>query len=273
MTLFETVDHIVDEYYPWAKPHGQNAWDKSTAPSDTLGQPAPDTLGQPAPTGTLGQPAPTDTLGQPAPSGQLGQGFQPVDQLGQPLPSLDAAPAPTDPVPAPTDPVTTPLGNFESFDLKVSNRRALPDSLQRISLLLDVTVNTAEVEHWCAINFQETSDLDNYIIHFHFNNYDQPIHFTQKYQKHWTQNASATTFTLKQASYEQSGLRKLRVAINWSDAEETYIFSFLGEDGQWLTHKYAPGYEIKYVYYNGWKHGEAPIFNDLRVTPLPALPK
>lgn len=89
MTLLSTIDQIVDEWYPWAKPHGQNAWDK-------------------------------DQLGRPAPDNTLGQGFQPKNELGQPLPLLDAPPAPPAPKDETTDPVK-PKGNFQTFAMPVSN--------------------------------------------------------------------------------------------------------------------------------------------------------
>ncbi|KAF3178497.1 hypothetical protein TWF225_010086 [Orbilia oligospora] len=268
MTVAGVVDQIVDEFYPWAKPHGQNSWDK-------------DQLGQPKPDDTLGQPKPDDSLGQPAPTGRpLGQGFQPTDELGQPLPSLDAPPAQEAPKSETTDPVK-PKGSFTTFGMPVSNVRALPDDLDRISIVLDATVTPNNVEHYTAINFMTTLDpeakyLETYIIHVRFENYDAPIHFTQKIQKRWTQNASVTNFTLKQASYDSSGTRKLRIVVNHvkEDDVDTYIFSFLSEDGQWLTHKFQPGYKIDHIYrYGSRTAGDCAVNNDLTVTPLPGLPQ
>ncbi|KAK6350524.1 hypothetical protein TWF718_003715 [Orbilia javanica] len=263
MTLPTVVDQIIDEFYPWAKPHGQNAWDK-------------DQLGQPAPEGSLGQPAPEGALGQPAPGDTLGQGL--TNELGQPLPSLDAPPAPP-PKDEGSEPVK-PKGNFETFGVPVSNVRALPDDLDRISLVLDVTITPHSVEHYAAINFMATVDpdasfLESYIIHMRFDDYDAPIHFTQKIKRVWTPNASATDFTLKQASYDYGKDRRLRIVVNHveEDGVDTYIFSFLSEDGQWLTHKFQPGYKITHLYRYGWKHaGECALDNDLLVTPLPGFP-
>ncbi|RVD81922.1 uncharacterized protein DFL_009769 [Arthrobotrys flagrans] len=211
MTLLSTIDQIVDEWYPWAKPHGQNAWDK-------------------------------DQLGRPAPDNTLGQGFQPKNELGQPLPLLD--------------------------------------DLDRISIVLDATVTPHNVEHYTAINFMTTLDpdpskyLETYIIHMRFDNYDANIHFTQKIKRGWTQNASVTNFTLKQASYDYYGTRKLRIVVNHTkeDDVDTYIFSFLSEDGQWLTHKFQSGYKIDHIYRYGSKTaGDCALNNDLTITPLPGF--
>lgn len=248
MTLLSTIDQIVDEWYPWAKPHGQNAWDK-------------------------------DQLGRPAPDNTLGQGFQPKNELGQPLPLLDAPPAPPAPKDETTDPVK-PKGNFQTFAMPVSNIWPLPDDLDRISIVLDATVTPHNVEHYTAINFMTTLDpdpskyLETYIIHMRFDNYDANIHFTQKIKRGWTQNASVTNFTLKQASYDYYGTRKLRIVVNHTkeDDVDTYIFSFLSEDGQWLTHKFQSGYKIDHIYRYGSKTaGDCALNNDLTITPLPGF--
>ncbi|KAK6362231.1 hypothetical protein TWF730_005927 [Orbilia blumenaviensis] len=263
MSVSGAVDQIMDEWYPWAKAHGQNSWDK-------------DQLEQSAPGDSLGQPAPENSLGQPAPSKTLGQGFQPKNELGQPLPSLDAPPVKQE-APAPV----APKGSFKTFGMPVSNVRPFPDDLDRISVIFDATVTPHDVQHYTAINFMAYLDpdpsklLETYIIHMRFENYDAPIHFTQKIKKGWTQNASVTSFTLKQASYDSGDSRRLRIAINYIDEDgvDTYVFSFLGEDGQWLTHKFQPGYKITHLYRYGSKTaGDCALDNDLTVTPLPALP-
>ncbi|KAK6506750.1 hypothetical protein TWF481_005210 [Arthrobotrys musiformis] len=281
MTFAGVVDQILDEYYPWAKPHGQNSWDKDSlgqpAPGDTLGQPAPgDTLGQPAPDGTLGQPAPEGTLVPPT-DGNLGQPA-PTGQLGQPLPPLEA---PLPPAPkAETSNSEKPQGSFNTFGVPVSNVRALPDDLNKITIVLDATVTPHDTPQYTAINFMTSlSDepgtyLESYIIHVRFQGYDEPIHFTQKILKKWTDNASVTNFTLKDATYnyDSHGTRKIRIVVSHvlEEGGDTYIFSFLSEDGQWLNHKFQPGYKIDHIYRYGPKHaGDAALDNDLTVTPIP----